>query len=60
MGVKNENNIMPGATPKLTISPKESNSFPSSEWACNSLATNPSAKSKTAASNRKKTAVVYS
>lgn len=42
-----ETTISEGAIPKLTISARESNSFPIADDTFNSLATNPSKKSKT-------------
>ena len=42
---------MAGSTPKLTISARESSSFPISEYAFRSLAANPSQKSNPAAAN---------
>ena len=44
---------MDGATPKLTISARESRSFPIGEYAFSDLAARPSKKSKNAASNTK-------
>ena len=43
------NSIIPGATPKLTISASESSSFPIAEYAFNRRAARPSEKSNTAA-----------
>ena len=43
------NSIIPGATPKLTISESESSSFPMGEYALKRRAASPSKKSKTAA-----------
>ena len=44
---KSENTIAPGATPKLTTSANESNSFPNGEYAFKARAAKPSKKSKT-------------
>lgn len=48
---KKQNSIMPGATPKLTMSARESRSLPIGEQAFSSRAAKPSAKSKSAAAN---------